>query len=107
MKEAAKEKEELLQEQKVLKDTLYESSRKCKEIQEAQREKENQLHQLSKELKEQELKQAKQETVCIHLFFHLCFDGICWLNSFFQTDEFGGCGVGNGKVDSGGKKEKP
>ncbi|KAM3825334.1 centriolin isoform 1-T1 [Vipera latastei] len=63
VKEAAEEKQELLQEQKVLKDTLYESSRKCKEIQEAQREKENQLHQLSKELKEQELKQAKQETV--------------------------------------------
>ncbi|XP_029141667.1 centriolin [Protobothrops mucrosquamatus] len=67
VKEAAEEKQQLLQEQKVLKDTLHESSRKCKETQEAQRETENRLHQLSKELKEQELKQAKQETVLQHL----------------------------------------
>ncbi|XP_032088920.1 centriolin isoform X2 [Thamnophis elegans] len=63
VKEAAKKKEELLQEQKALKDTLHESSRKCKETQEAQREKENQLHRLHKELEEQELKQVEQETV--------------------------------------------
>ncbi|XP_013927526.1 PREDICTED: centriolin [Thamnophis sirtalis] len=63
VKEAAKKKEELLQEQKALKDTLHESSRKCKETQGAQREKENQLHRLHKELEEQELKQAEQETV--------------------------------------------
>ncbi|XP_034272522.1 centriolin isoform X1 [Pantherophis guttatus] len=63
VKEAAKAKEDLLQEQKVLKDALHESSRKCKEAQEARREKENRLHQLHKELEEQEVKQAKQETV--------------------------------------------
>uniref|UniRef100_A0A8C5RJV9 Centriolin n=1 Tax=Laticauda laticaudata TaxID=8630 RepID=A0A8C5RJV9_LATLA len=67
VKVAAKEKEDLIQEQKALKDNLHESSRKCKETQEGLREKESQLHQLRKELEEQELKQAKQETVLQHL----------------------------------------
>ncbi|KAG8141759.1 hypothetical protein E2320_006447 [Naja naja] len=67
VKEAAKEKEDLIQEQKALKDNIHESSRKCKETQEGLREKESRLHQLHKELEEQELKQAKQETVLQHL----------------------------------------
>ncbi|XP_015744996.1 centriolin isoform X1 [Python bivittatus] len=67
VKDTAKEKGELLQEQKALKDAIHESSRKCKEAQEAQREKENQLHKLRRELEEQELKQAKQEKVLQHL----------------------------------------
>ncbi|XP_026568397.1 centriolin [Pseudonaja textilis] len=67
VKVAAKEKEDLIQEQKALKDNLRESSRKCKETQEGLREKESQLHQLRKELEEQALKQAEQETVLQHL----------------------------------------
>ncbi|XP_063172481.1 centriolin [Candoia aspera] len=67
VEDTAKEKGELLQGQKALKDALHESSRKCQEAQETQREKENQLHKLRKEIEEQELKQAQQEKVLQHL----------------------------------------
>ncbi|XP_061459570.1 centriolin isoform X2 [Rhineura floridana] len=67
VKNATKQKGELLQEQAALKDDISEYARKSKECQEAQRRNENQLQKLCKEMEAQELERAKQEMVLHHL----------------------------------------
>ncbi|XP_066466750.1 centriolin isoform X2 [Tiliqua scincoides] len=63
VKKATKLKEDLLQEQATLKDSVEKYSRKCKECQEAHREKELQLQKLCLEIEEQERARARQETL--------------------------------------------
>ncbi|XP_042334632.1 centriolin isoform X2 [Sceloporus undulatus] len=67
VKNAAKQKEELLQEQTALKSSIGVYTQECKKCQEAQRKMEIQLQKVCREIEGQELERAKQEKILQHL----------------------------------------
>ncbi|KAH0615522.1 hypothetical protein JD844_004881 [Phrynosoma platyrhinos] len=67
VKNATRQKEELLQEQTALKSSIGEYTQECKKCQEAQTKMEIQLQKICREIEGQELERAKQEKILQHL----------------------------------------